>query len=131
MFYNLDKKGLKNFEKDINEKIQLADRTYLYLYVNHIPISIPLTKEDKVIVNYDVEEGYYFIDFDFKNCYIAKFLYVNDDILKIEYKNECSPEYILNYHKIYLKDNSISFKYYFDEEEELLNKKIYGSDEEY
>lgn len=130
MFYNLDEEGLKKFEKDINQKIQFADRTYLSLYVNHISVSIPLTKEDKVKLTYDMEEEQYFIDFDFKSCYLGSFLYL-EDILKIEYKNECSPEYILNYHKIYLKDNSISFKYYFDEEEELLNKKIYGSDEEY
>ena len=68
MFYNLDEEGLKKFEKDINEKIQFADRTYLSLYVNHISVSIPLTKEDKVKLTYDMEEEQYFIDFDFKSC---------------------------------------------------------------
>ena len=65
--YHLNEKGLKKFEKDINEKIKEADNTTITLETIESKLSIDLSKEQlkdfKVDVRYK-EEGYSYIDFD-------------------------------------------------------------------
>ena len=70
--YNLNEKGLKKFEKDINERIQEADYITITLETIESKLSIDITKEEikeanlKVNVNYN-ENGYSYIDWNVLN----------------------------------------------------------------
>lgn len=126
MIYEANILGLKLFIKEVNEKIKYSDNTIVGLYNKDIGMTSTLNKEDKVYISYG-DYDYPFINFKFKNSYIG--MLPIDDIVKMEYINEANEDYINNYHKIYLENSFIKFNYYFDEEEELLNKKIYEEGE--
>ena len=87
--YHLNEKGLKKFEKDINEKIKEADSTTITLETIESKLSIDLSKEQlkdfKVDVRYK-EEGYSYIDFDLniKNIFLSN-ININEDLREILY----------------------------------------------
>ena len=113
--YHLNEKGLKKFEKDINEKIKEADNTTITLETIESKLSIDLSKEQlkdfKVDVRYK-EEGYSYIDFDLniKNIFLSN-ININEDLREIlyYYDNYDSIEHL---HKIHLNNGTIKFEYY-------------------
>lgn len=129
MLYNFNKIGLDLFINEINNNIKNADRTIVSLHSKDVTMTSTLNREaDKVSLTYS-DYGYKFLNFEFEKCHIGM-LSINDDIEKIEYKNEAYENVIEHYHKIYLRNSYILFTYYFDDEEEALNKKIYEDSEE-
>ena len=113
--YHLNEKGLKKFEKDINEKIKEADSTTITLETIESKLSIDLSKEQlkdfKVDVRYK-EEGYSYIDFDLniKNIFLSN-ININEELREIlyYYDNYDSIEHL---HKIHLNNGTIKFEYY-------------------
>jgi hypothetical protein len=120
--YNLNEKGLKKFEKDINEQIKEADYITISLETVESKLSVDITKEEikeanlKVDVRY-TEDGYSYINFNlsFKHIFLSN-ININDDLKEIlyHYDNYDSIEHL---HKIHLNNGTIKFEYYnkFDE----------------
>ena len=121
--YHLNEKGLKKFEKDINEKIKEADGTTITLETIESKLSIDLSKEQlkdfKVDVRYK-EEGYSYIDFDLniKNIFLSN-ININEDLREIlyYYDNYDSIEHL---HKIHLNNGTIKFEYYNELDETIV-----------
>ena len=121
--YHLNEKGLKKFEKDINEKIKEADNTTITLETIESKLSIDLSKEQlkdfKVDVRYK-EEGYCYIDFDLNIKYIfLSNININEDLREIlyYYDNYDSIEHL---HKIHLNNGTIKFEYYNELDETIV-----------
>ena len=120
--YHLNEKGLKKFEKDINEKIKEADSTTITLETIESKLSIDLSKEQlkdfKVDVRYK-EEGYSYIDFDLniKNIFLSN-ININEDLREIlyYYDNYDSIEHL---HHIHLNNGVIKFEYYNELDETI------------
>ena len=121
--YHLNEKGLKKFEKDINEKIKEADSTTITLETIESKLSIDLSKEQlkdfKVDVRYK-EEGYSYIDFDLniKNIFLSN-ININEDLREIlyYYDNYDSIEHL---HKIHLNNGTIKFEYHNELDETIV-----------
>ena len=121
--YHLNEKGLKKFEKDINEKIKEADNTTITLETIESKLSIDLSKEQlkdfKVDVRYK-EEGYSYIDFDLniKNIFLSN-ININEDLREIlyYYDNYDSIEHL---HEIHLNNGTIKFEYYNELDETIV-----------
>ena len=121
--YHLNEKGLKKFEKDINEKIKEADNTTITLETIESKLSIDLSKEQlkdfKVDVRYK-EEGYSYIDFDLniKNIFLSN-ININEDLREIlyYYDNYDSIEHL---HHIRLNNGVIKFEYYNELDETIV-----------
>ena len=122
--YNLDEKGLKKFEKDINERIQEADYITVTLETIESKLSIDITKEEikeanfKVNVDYN-ENGYSYIDFDlnFRHIFLSN-ININEDLKEIlyYYDNYDSIEHL---HHIHLNNGVIKFEYYNELDETI------------
>ena len=116
--YNLNEKGLKKFEKDINEKIKEADSVCITLETKDTQLSVNLTKKEIHSLEVGVSvrfSNYTYIDFDLKKIFLGN-VTVEDEVLKImyDYDNYDSADH---YHQIYLNNSNIIFEYYneFDE----------------
>ena len=115
--YNLNEKGLKKFEKDINEQIKEADYITISLETIESKLSFDITKEEikeanlKVDVRY-TEGGYSYIDFNlsFKHIFLSN-ININDDLKEIlyYYDNYDSIEHL---HIIHLNNGVIKFEYH-------------------
>ena len=122
--YSLDEKGLKKFEKDINERIQEADYITITLETIESKLSIDITKEEikeaslKVNVDYN-ENGYSYIDFDlnFRHIFLSN-ININEDLKEIlyYYDNYDSIEHL---HHIHLNNGVIKFEYYNELDETI------------
>ena len=121
--YHLNEKGLKKFEKDINEKIKEADSTTITLETIESKLSIDLSKEQLKDFKVDVrnkEEGYSYIEFDLniKNIFLSN-ININEDLREIlyYYDNYDSIEHL---HKIHLNNGTIKFEYYNELDETIV-----------
>ena len=124
--YNLNEKGLKKFEKDINEQIKEADYITISLETVESKLSVDITKEEikeanlKVDVRY-TEGGYSYIDFNlsFKHIFLSN-ININDDLKEIlyYYDNYDSIEHL---HHIHLNNGVIKFEYH-NELDEVITK---------
>ena len=124
--YNLNEKGLKKFEKDINEQIKEADYITISLETVESKLSVDITKEEikeanlKVYVRY-TEGGYSYIDFNlsFKHIFLSN-ININDDLKEISYyyNNYDSIEHL---HHIHLNNGVIKFEYH-NELDEVITK---------
>ena len=124
--YNLNEKGLKKFEKDINEQIKEADYITVSLETIESKLSVDITKEEikeanlKVYVRY-AEGGYSYIDFNlsFKHIFLSN-ININDDLKEIlyYYDNYDSIEHL---HHIHLNNGVIKFEYH-NELDEVITK---------
>ena len=122
--YSLNEKGLKKFEKDINERIQEADYITITLETIESKLSIDITKEEikeanfKVNVDYN-ENGYSYIDFDlnFRHIFLSN-ININEDLKEIlyYYDNYDSIEHL---HHIRLNNGVIKFEYYNELDETI------------
>ena len=122
--YSLNEKGLKKFEKDINERIQEADYITVTLETIESKLSIDITKEEikeanlKVNVDYN-ENGYSYIDFDlnFRHIFLSN-ININEDLKEIlyYYDNYDSIEHL---HHIHLNNSVIKFEYYNELDETI------------
>ena len=115
--YNFNEKGLKIFEKDINEKIQEADYITITLETIESKLSIDITKKEikesnlKVDVRYN-EGGFSYIDFDLNISHIfLSNININFDLKEIlyYYDNYDSIEHL---HHIHLNNGVIKFEYH-------------------
>ena len=122
--YNLNEKGLKKFEKDINERIKEADYITITLETIESKLSIGITKEEikeanlKVNVDYN-EGGYSYIDFDLNISHIfLSNININEDLKEIlyYYDNYDSIEHL---HHIHLNNGVIKFEYYNELDETI------------
>ena len=116
--YNFNEKGLKKFEKDINERIKEADSVCITLETKDTQLSVNLTKKEIHSLEVGVSvrfSNYTYIDFDLKKIFLGN-VTVEDEVLKImyDYDNYDSADH---YHQIYLNNSNIIFEYYneFDE----------------
>ena len=124
--YNLNEKGLKKFEKDINEQIKEADYITISLETVESKLSVDITKEEikeanlKVDVRY-AEGGYSYIDFNlsFKHIFLSN-ININDDLKEIlyHYDNYDSIEHL---HHIQLNNGVLKFEYH-NELDEVITK---------
>ena len=122
--YNLNEKGLKKFEKDINERIKEADSVCITLETVGSKLSVEVTKEEikeanlKVNVNYN-KGGYSYIDFDlnFRHIFLSN-ININEDLKEIlyYYDNYDSIEHL---HTIHLNNGVIKFEYYNELDETI------------
>ena len=122
--YNLNEKGLKKFEKDINDKIKEADYITITLETIESKLSIDITKEEikeanfKVNVDYN-EGGYSYIDFDlnFRHIFLSN-ININEDLKEIlyYYDNYDSIEHL---HHIHLNHGVIKFEYHNELDETI------------
>ena len=122
--YNLNEKGLKKFEKDINERIKEADSVCITLETVGSKLSVEVTKEEikeanlKVNVNYN-KGGYSYIDFDlnFRHIFLSN-VNINEDLKEILY---CYDNYdsIEHLHHIHLNNGVIKFEYYNELDETI------------
>ena len=122
--YNLNEKGLKKFEKDINERIKEADSVCITLETVGSKLSVEVTKEEikesnfKVNVDYN-ENGYSYIDFDlnFRHIFLSN-ININEDLKEIlyYYDNYDSIEHL---HHIHLNNGVIKFEYYNELDETI------------
>ena len=124
--YNLNEKGLKKFEKDINEQIKEADYITISLETVESKLSIDITKEEikeanlKVDVRY-TEGGYSYIDFNlsFKHIFLSN-ININDDLKEILYRYD-NYDSIEHLHHIHLNNGVIKFEYH-NELDEVITK---------
>ena len=124
--YNLNEKGLKKFEKDINEQIKEADYITISLETVESKLSVDITKEEikeanlKVYVRY-TEGGYNYIDFNlsFKHIFLSN-ININDDLKEISYHYD-NYDSIEHLHHIYLNNGVIKFEYH-NELDEVITK---------
>ena len=122
--YNLNEKGLKKFEKDINDKIKEADYITITLETVESKLSIDITKEEikeanfKINVDYN-ENGYSYIDFDlnFRHIFLSN-ININEDLKEIlyYYDNYDSIEHL---HHIHLNNGVIKFEYHNELDETI------------
>ena len=122
--YSLNEKGLKKFEKDINDRIKEADYITITLETIESKLSIDITKEEikeanlKVNVDYN-ENGYSYIDFDlnFRHIFLSN-ININEDLKEIlyYYDNYDSIEHL---HHIHLNNGVIKFEYYNELDETI------------
>lgn len=122
--YNLNEKGFKKFEKDINERIQEADSVCITLEAVESKLSIEVTKEEikeakfKINVDYN-ENGYSYIDFhyNFRHIFLSN-ININEDLKEIlyYYDNYDSIEHL---HYIHLNHGVIKFEYYNELDETI------------
>ena len=122
--YSLNEKGLKKFEKDINERIKEADYITITLETIESKLSIDITKEEikeanlKVNVDYN-EGGYSYIDFDlnFRHIFLSN-ININEDLKEIlyYYDNYDSIEHLHHFH---LNNGVIKFEYYNELDETI------------
>ena len=112
--YNHNEKGLKKFEKDINEKIQEADSICITLETKDTQLSVDLTKEEIYNLNPKIDikflKGYTCINFDLKKIFLGNVI-IEIEVLKILYIYD-HYDSIEHYHQICLNNSSIIFKYY-------------------
>ena len=122
--YNLNEKGLKKFEKDINERIKEADSVCITLETVGSKLSVEVTKEEikesNFIVNVDYNEnGYSNKDFDlnFRHIFLSN-ININEDLKEIlyYYDNYDSIEHL---HHIRLNNGVIKFEYYNELDETI------------
>ena len=122
--YNLNEKGLKKFEKDINERIQEADSVCITLETVGSKLSVEVTKEEIKEANFKVdvrytEGGYSYIDFDlnFRHIFLSN-ININEDLKEIlyYYDNYDSIEHL---HTIHLNNGVIKFEYYNELDETI------------
>ena len=124
--YNLNEKGLKKFEKDINDRIQEADNVCITLETEDTKLSIDLDSKEikdlkpKVNVDYN-EGGYTYIDFDLKKIFLGN-VTIEDEVLKIMYDYD-NYDNVEHYHQIYLNNSNIIFEYY-NELDETICKEV-------
>ena len=112
--YKLNEKGLKKFEKDINDRIKEADSVCITLETIESKLSIDITKEEikeanfKVYVRY-IEGGYSYIDFDlnFRHIFLSN-ININEDLREILYYYDS----IEHLHNIHLNNGVIKFEYH-------------------
>ena len=124
--YNLNEKGLKKFEKDINEQIKEADYITISLETVESKLSVDITKEEikeanlKVGVRY-TEGGYSYIDFNlsFKHIFLSN-ININDDLKEILYYYD-NYDNIEHLHHIHLNNGVIKFEYH-NELDEVITK---------
>ena len=124
--YNLNEKGLKKFEKDINEQIKEADYITISLETVESKLSVDITKEEikeanlKVDVRY-TEGGYSYIDFNlsFKHIFLSN-ININDDLKEILYYYD-NYDNIEHLHHIHLNNGVIKFEYH-NELDEIITK---------
>ena len=124
--YNLNEKGLKKFEKDINEQIKEADYITISLETVESKLSVDITKEEikeanlKVDVRY-TEGGYSYIDFNlsFKHIFLSN-ININDDLKEISYHYD-NYDSIEHLHHIRLNNGVIKFEYH-NELDEVITK---------
>ena len=122
--YNLNEKGLKKFEKDINDKIKEADSVCITLETVESKLSVEVTKEEikeanfKVNVDYN-ENGYSYIDFNlnFRHIFLSN-ININEDLKEIlyYYDNYDSIEHL---HHIHLNHGVIKFEYHNELDETI------------
>lgn len=124
--YNLNEKGLKKFEKDINDRIQEADYITITLETIESKLSIDITKKEikeanlKVNVIYN-EGGFSYIDFDLNISHIfLSNININLDLKEIlyYYDNYDSIEHL---HTINLNNGVIKFEYHNALDETIVN----------
>ena len=122
--YNLNEKGLKKFEKDINDKIKEADYITITLETIESKLSIDITKEEikeaNFKVNVDYNEGRYsYIDFNlnFRHIFLSN-ININEDLKEIlyYYDNYDSIEHL---HHIHLNHGVIKFEYHNELDETI------------
>ena len=122
--YNLNEKGLKKFEKDINERIQEADCITVTLETIESKLSIDITKEEikeaNFKVNVDYNKGRYsYIDFNlnFRHIFLSN-ININEDLKEIlyYYDNYDSIEHL---HHIHLNHGVIKFEYHNELDETI------------
>ena len=115
--YNLNEKGLKKFEKDINEQIKEADYITISLETVESKLSVDITKKEikesnlKVNVRYK-EGGFSYIDFGLNiNHVFLSNININFDLKEIlyYYDNYDSIEHL---HTIHLNNGVIKFEYH-------------------
>jgi hypothetical protein len=111
--YNFNEKGLKKFEKDINERIKEADSVCITLKTEDTQLSVDLTKEEIHNLEADVRvrfSGYTYIDFNLKKIFLGN-VTIEHEVLEIlyYYDNYDSIEHL---HEIRLNNSSIIFEYY-------------------
>ena len=125
--YKLNEKGLKKFEKDINEKIQEADYITITLETIESKLSVDITKEEIKEANFKVdvrytEGGYSYIDFDlnFRHIFLSN-ININEDLKEIlyYYDNYDSIEHL---HHIHLNNGVIKFEYYNELDETIVKE---------
>lgn len=117
--YNFNEKELKKFEKDINERIKEADNVCVTLETKDTQLSVEISKESKIKVNYS-EIGYTYIDFDLKEIFLGN-VTTNDDVLKIVYDYD-NYDSIEHYHQIYLRHSNLTFEYYNELDETIVKE---------
>ena len=129
--YNFNEKGLRKFEKDINERIKEADSVCITLETKETQLSVDLTKEEicgldvKVNVSYN-EHGYTYIDFDLKKIFLRN-ININNDVFEILY-NYDNYDSVEHYHQIHLNNSNIIFEYHNELDETIV--KSYEDNEE-
>jgi hypothetical protein len=119
--YNHNEKGLKKFEKNINERIKEADSVCVTLETKDTQLSVDLTKEEIHNLEVGVKvtfSSYTYIDFDLKKIFLGN-ITIEDEVVKIiyDYDNYDSVEH---YHKIYLNNSNIIFEYYNELDETIV-----------
>ena len=85
--YNFNEKGLKKFEKDINERIKEADSVCITLETKDTQLSANLTREEihNLGVGINVRfSNYIYIDFDLKKIFLRN-VNINNDVFEILY----------------------------------------------
>ena len=123
--YNHNEKGLKKFEKDINERIKEADIVVITLETKDTQLSIELTKEEIHDLKIEVKvvfSTYTFIDFDLKKIFLGN-VSIEKDVMKILY-NYDNYDSIEHYHQIYLNNSNIIFEYHNEFDETIVKENV-------
>ena len=126
--YNHNEKGLKKFEKDINERIKEADSVCITLETKDTQLSVDLTKKEIHSLEVGVSvrfSNYTYIDFDLKKIFLGN-VTVEDEVLKIMYDYD-NYDSVDHYHQIYLNNSNIIFEYHNELDETIV--KSYEDDE--
>lgn len=114
--YNLNDKGLKKFEKDVNERFKESDSVCIMLQTKETKLAIDFTRKEikeldvKVDVRLSGGKNWDFIDFDFKKIFLGS-VCINDEVLKIMYDYDCYDS-VEHYHLIELSESTIKFEYH-------------------
>lgn len=119
MYYHFTKEGLQKFIKEVNENIKYSNEAILTVTNKDVHISVPLSKEDKLILC-DKNKDYSYIYFDFKKYFLTG-LCVYQDIVKLEYIYK-TYDSIENYHKLHLRDSNIIIEYVNEYDETVVKE---------
>lgn len=120
MYYHLTKEELQKFVNDVNKEIKDSNEVILTVTNKDVHISVPLSKEDKLILC-DENKDYSYIYFDFKKYFLTG-LSVYRDIIKLEYVYK-TYDSIENYHKLHLRNSNIIIEYYNEYDETIVKEK--------